>query len=192
MLLVTPPATWRLDKGRLLTIGDGLTQQIDEDLSRLPELLPDGKLQHLDKHTRIVLWYRDRSIEQDEEQGSWMEKPLEPSAEHIVREPGPALINIQRLPLPVRPRAFHRGLFDSSPLPKGTTNVTRRNIEAKSGPTLGIPLRRKADGIPDGEGPRKLRCVVPEPRRSNPGQWDEFDHLPSMCLTGARNWQRQI
>jgi hypothetical protein len=154
---------------------DGLAHQIDEDLSALPDILSDGELQHQDKWTRIIHWFRDRSIEQDEDSGLWTEKPPEPPAGDLVRDP--TLLDVRNLPLPIRPRAFHRGLFDGSPKPNGTTNAARRKIEAKSDPTPSNPRKRKADGISDSEGPRKLRCVVPESRKSNPGKWDEFDRL---------------
>ena len=154
---------------------DGLAHQIDEDLSALPGILPDGELQQQDKWTRIIHWFRDRSIEQDEASGSWTEKSPEPSASDLVRDP--TLLDVRNLPLRVRPRAFHRGLFDGSPMPNGSNNAARRSIQARSDPTPSDPRKRKADGIPDGEGPRKFRCVVPESRKSNPEKWDEFDRL---------------
>jgi hypothetical protein len=154
---------------------DGLAQQIDEDLSALLAILPEDELRHQDTWTRIIQWYRDRSIEQDEVTGSWEEKPPEPSASDLAGSP--TLIDVRNLPLSVRPRAFHRGLFDVSSKPNDPTDAARRKIEAKSDPTPGPPLKRKASGTPEGEGPRKLRCVVPESRKANPELWDEYDRL---------------
>ncbi len=156
---------------------EGLAHQIDEDLSGLPGILPDGELQHLDNWTRIIQWFRDRSIEQEKDSGFWKEKSPDPTAADLARNPGPTLLDVRTLPLPVRPRAFHRGLFDGSPRPNGTTNAAKRKIEAKSDPTPVIPLKRKADGIPEGGGPRKLRCAVPESQMATAGKWDEFDRL---------------
>jgi hypothetical protein len=123
-------------------------------------------------------------MEQEKDSALWKEKSPDPTAADLARNPGPTLLDVRTLPLPVRPRAFHRGLFDGSPRPNGTTNAAKRKIEAKSDPTPGIPLKRTADGIPEGEGPRKLRCVVPESQMVTAGKWGEFDRL---SLDGSRS-----
>ena len=115
MLLVIPPAHSKAGARKMARNWDGLTHQIDENLSELASILSDGELQHLDKQTRITEWSETRFMQQNKNSGLWEEKPPEPALRDLGRKPGPTLLDVRNLPLPLRPRAFHSGHFDVSP-----------------------------------------------------------------------------